>query len=319
MSLREAKYSRNVTTVKLYGCNGNYKIKVVTLATKRNAGVEDPADKKRSARCTANDEKLANNVARARSAVYELGLCNPWDYFFTGTLSSEKFGDRHDLKKFQKKFAQWIRDQRKKYSVEISYLLVFEKHKDGAWHVHGLLAGLPESELHQFQIGDRMSKYIADKVRKGSAVYNWLGYAEKFGFCDLEPVIGQEACVKYILKYITKDLASSVSELNAHLYLRSQKLQKAQKAIEGFMVEPLEEDENDKNHFFKNDYVKIWTYEYSDILLNEILERFAKPEKVMMEYVHQLTKGEVYLKKAQEKSKEIEALFEADGWELIPC
>ncbi len=59
MSLRDVKYTRNVTTVKLYGCNGNYKIKVVTLNSKRNAGVEDPADKNRAARCTANDEKLA--------------------------------------------------------------------------------------------------------------------------------------------------------------------------------------------------------------------------------------------------------------------
>ncbi len=241
-------------------------------------------------------------------------MCNPWDYFFTGTLSPEKY-DRHNLKKFQKDFAQWIRDQRKKYGVKISYLLVFEKHKDGAWHVHGLLAGLPESDLHQFQIGDRMSKYIADKVRNGSVVYNWLGYAEKFGFCDLEPVIDQESCVKYILKYITKDLASSVSELNAHLYLRSQKLQKAEKAIEGFMVEPLEEDENDKNHFFKNDYVKIWTYDYSDILLNEILDRFAKPENIMREYVHRLTKAEVYAM----REREITKWLEADGWEMILC
>lgn len=33
-----------------------------------------------------NDFKLDNNFSRARSMVLQYALCNPWDYFFTGTL-----------------------------------------------------------------------------------------------------------------------------------------------------------------------------------------------------------------------------------------
>ena len=36
-----------------------------------------------------NDAKLANNYSRARSMILQYALCNPWDYFFTGTLDKE--------------------------------------------------------------------------------------------------------------------------------------------------------------------------------------------------------------------------------------
>ena len=43
-----------------------------------------------------NDAKLDSNFSRARSMVLQYALCNPWDYFFTGTLDREKM-DRYDL------------------------------------------------------------------------------------------------------------------------------------------------------------------------------------------------------------------------------
>lgn len=36
-----------------------------------------------------NDTKLDNNFSRARSMVLQYALCNPWEYFFTGTLDRE--------------------------------------------------------------------------------------------------------------------------------------------------------------------------------------------------------------------------------------
>jgi len=87
-----------------------------------------------------NETKLDSNFSRARSMVLQYALCNPWEYFFTGTLDREKF-DRCDLDTFQTKLSQFIRDKRKTYSAKFQVLLVLEHHKDGAWHIHGLLPG----------------------------------------------------------------------------------------------------------------------------------------------------------------------------------
>lgn len=60
--------------------------------------------------------------------------------------------------------------------------------------------------MKQFVVGDVMGKALAEKVKKGDVVYNWLPYAKKFGFCDLEPIRNAEAVSKYIMKYINKIL-----------------------------------------------------------------------------------------------------------------
>ena len=96
-----------------------------------------------------NPEKLANNISRARSTIYELALCNEWQFFCTLTLDKEKY-DRYDLKKFHKDLTQHIRDMNKKYKTKINFLLIPEQHKDGAWHMHGFLSGLPDDLLHEF-------------------------------------------------------------------------------------------------------------------------------------------------------------------------
>lgn len=79
-------------------------------------------------------EKHEASISRARSVVFQLAMCNSWEYFFTGTLNPE-WHDRHNLDRFRSAFAQWIRDQRKKYRSNIRYVFVAERHKDGAWHL----------------------------------------------------------------------------------------------------------------------------------------------------------------------------------------
>ncbi|MCD7733021.1 MAG: hypothetical protein LUH56_06230 [Oscillospiraceae bacterium] len=309
----EPKYLRNQTSIKVIGCDDHLKIKVTTCKTVKNSNVsEDDYARRGAARCTVNDEKLANNISRAKSAIFDIATCNHWDYFFTGTLDPQKY-DRYNLKKYKKDFTQWIRNQSKKLGVKIKYLIVFEKHDDGAWHVHGFIAGLPANELHRFQIGDKMGKYIANKVKKGEEVYNWLAYAEKFGFCDLEPIKNPEATSKYATKYIRKDLAKCVSELNEHMYFCSQGLSRGDVLATGYMENPPEPD-------FQNDYVAISTYEYSDILLNELLENLVDSRAILHNRIRTLTKLEGFSKVMEERHTErLEALFEADGWEMIPC
>ena len=43
----------------------------------------------------------------------------------------------------------------------------------------------------------------------------------------MDKIKNQEACCKYITKYVNKDLSDSIKELNAHMYYVSKGLNKA--------------------------------------------------------------------------------------------
>ena len=156
-------------------------------------------------------EKHEASISRARSVVFQLAMCNSWEYFFTGTLNPE-WHDRHNLDRFRSAFAQWIRDQRKKYRSNIRYVFVAERHKDGAWHLHGLLSGIPQDRLSRFVPGIHPRRLVDGDY------LNWGDYAKKFGFCSLGPVHDEVGCAFYLEKYLTKDVERSVSDLSAHTY-----------------------------------------------------------------------------------------------------
>ena len=171
-----------------------------------------------------NTEKLENSLSRSRSRIIELGLCNPWTYFFTGTLSGEKV-DRFDMKGFQKKLSQWMRDRKKAYQSDLKYLLVPEFHENGAVHVHGFLSGIPISCLTSFDDLGKIQPIPVRLLRHGFS--RWDDFDKKFGFCSLAPIRDRDAAAFYISKYVSKNLCQRASELNAHLFWASQGLASA--------------------------------------------------------------------------------------------
>lgn len=198
-----------------------------------------------------NDVKLDSNFSRARSMVLQYALCNPWEYFFTGTLDRAKF-NRYDLNTYRSRLMQFILDKRKKYNAKFQVLLVPELHEDGAWHMHGLVHGLPEAVLTTFDslaldfLKERgfASSTLTRLVREG--YLNWPDYMDKFGFCSLAPIRDPVATAFYITKYVSKDLSRRSADLGKHLYFHSRPLQKAVKAsdvyyynsqLEGFCTE----------------------------------------------------------------------------------
>ena len=265
--IRSRAYDYNKTIVKVYGFGDNKIIKVTLMNCVKSKDIE--IDKNLSSeRGKVNTSKLDENLSRTKNKIFELAYCNKWDYFFTGTLNPNKH-DRTDLELFHKQLTQFIRDTNKKYNCKIKFLFVPELHSDRkSWHIHGFLQGVPDNLLSQFKIGDKMGKVIAEKVQNGEIVYNWLDYSKKFGFCDLEPIKNHEAVSKYITKYINKELATSVTELNAHQYYHSRGLQMATKIKEGSMLW------DNTTPSFQNDYCKIAWIDYSENALNEILHSF---------------------------------------------
>ena len=275
-------YDFNKTYLKILGTDMHGKIiKIVQMKCVLKAGYEqamyhldkctgeliENVKKKNVVKCSVNDEKLSCNVSRTKSMIFEYAFCNDWDYFFTGTLDEKKY-IRDNLEKYHKDFTQWLRDYKKRTGQKIDFLLIPELHKDGkSWHMHGFLKGVPIEKLHQFQIGDKMGKAIAEKVKRGEVVYEWCDYSNKFGFCDLEPIKSAEGVSKYVTKYITKDLANCVTKLNAHMFYHSRPLNRAVTVKSGIMYANIIPD-------FENEYCRILTCVYSDDVYNRFLSNF---------------------------------------------
>ena len=263
-----SKYLKDYCFLKVLGYGDNKYIKLVQLKNVKNAGFEDEEQEVIVTEKSQNDFKLVEAISRARSKIFELAICNPWDYFFTGTIDSNKY-DRGDLSKFHKDFTKWLQNQGRKYGSKIDFLLIPELHSDlKSWHIHGLLCGVPDDDLRQFVIGDTMGKGIAEKVINGDIIYNWVSYQKKFGFCDLEPIKNPVAVSKYVTKYITKNLARSVSDVGAHIYYRSRGLNSATLVSKGYY-------NSDFKASFQNEYVRIMEFPFDEKKLQDIQEKIV--------------------------------------------
>jgi hypothetical protein len=258
MAVGLEKYKHNFITVKRYG--DSY-VRVVLHKVMRERGLEDDSASPVDRSPCANDEKLAANISRAKGEIEELVACNPWEYFITLTLDPQKY-DRHDLNKFRSDFARFIRHYNEgrnpeKQVLKVQYLLIPEQHKDGAWHMHGFIMGLPLHHFRAFTLGEKLPNYIRSKLLRGQSVYEWEPYRAKFGFCDFEPVRDLPKCANYVKKYITKDLSRCVSALGAHLYYGSQHLRRAELLAHGYWQSDCIDLDARFSGAYENDYVKI--------------------------------------------------------------
>lgn len=158
-----------------------------------------------------NETKLSQSISRARSMVLQYALCNQWQYFITLTLDGRKW-QRNDLGAYKKAFMQWLRDLRKSYRTDIQALLVPERHKDGCWHMHGFVKGLPKDAVRVFPVG--VPHFLIEH-----GYLNWPDYQKKFGFCSLAPIKDPTAAAFYVTKYISKDFAGECEDYRRHLYM----------------------------------------------------------------------------------------------------
>ena len=185
-----------VLTVRQFGP----KYKVTWLKSVRQKGYElaefcdssdeSVQDKKQTS--VRNDFKLANNISRARSKVFEYAFCNDWDYFITLTINPAKL-DRYDLGTYIKALGRFINNYSTVHHSRIRYVLIPEQHEDGVWHMHGLVSGILPKHL----------------VVNSHGYLDFPLYVKRFGLCSLGPVQSHEKVSKYITKYITKTFASA--------------------------------------------------------------------------------------------------------------
>jgi hypothetical protein len=149
----------------------------------RSAGAKPPRS-----RTEAQAEDLERSMRRARARVRRLALANDFRWFVTLTLDQQRV-DRYDPAEVVRKLNQWASNQVKRKGLR--YILVPERHKDGALHFHGFFSDALEATDSGHE----------DKA--GRPIYNLPGWT--LGFTAAIEVYGDYAgAVAYVCKYIGK-------------------------------------------------------------------------------------------------------------------
>lgn len=148
---------------------------------------------------------------RARSALRDKALCTPMRYFVTLTLSPQLVADRHDIGALVKLLRVWLDNRVRRKGL--AYVLVPERHKDGALHLHGLITGgvdLRDSGTIKPAAGGKPRRPRSQRQREawladgGQIVYNVVDWP--YGFSTALELRGDyDAAVGYVCKYIGKD------------------------------------------------------------------------------------------------------------------
>ena len=135
------------------------------------------------------------SVNRSKNKIFYYARSNDWQngYFVTLTIDPKKF-DSFDFKvcsDLVRKFLKRIRN----IFPDCYALIVPEKHKSGAYHFHGIIAGV------DFLKND-IIRYSGHTI-KGQKIYNFVRFWD-FGFSNISKVQNTLAIEKYVTKYTTK-------------------------------------------------------------------------------------------------------------------
>lgn len=102
------------------------------------SGRNGPEPAKREKGKKSEGDDMLRSMRRARANLRRLALANDFRYFVTLTLDKERI-DRFDGKAVTKALSQWCDNMVRRHGLR--YILVPERHKDGAFHFHGFFAG----------------------------------------------------------------------------------------------------------------------------------------------------------------------------------
>lgn len=174
---------------------------------------ERRASKARRAEKSTSDPQRA--IRRAKAQVREIAMCTPFKYFVTLTLDQGRV-DRYDMKEITRHLNHWLDNQVRRKGL--CYVLVPERHKDGAIHFHGFFnEALPATDSGTMVPPGggkpRRPRGAAQAAlwaaQGGHRVYNLPGWG--WGFSTAIELYGEYSkAVGYVCKYIGKDQGEKI-------------------------------------------------------------------------------------------------------------
>lgn len=138
-----------------------------------------------------NPETTESSIIRTKTTISDLCLCNNFDLFCTFTFDPKRFNSRN-IAYVKKYINTWCHNAKSRHSKALQYLIIPERHKSGAFHLHALIKG------YNGRLRD------SGHTQGGRVVYNIPNWS--FGFSTAVKIDNQVAVSRYIQKYITKDM-----------------------------------------------------------------------------------------------------------------
>jgi hypothetical protein len=202
----KAKTHKN-TQLKFYPTG---KVKITCFSREiYNDGWEDIREKDKADKKVYDLENpREDSLKRAKGKIFDIALSNDWKYMVTLTLDQTKI-NRYDKDIIVKPLTKWLDNQVQRKGLK--YLVVPERHSDGAIHFHGLFnESLTMKHSNTFKIPQckkpvkpsTVAKYHA--IEQARPVYNINEW--KLGFSTaVEIDQNVEAVSAYMTKYTCKD------------------------------------------------------------------------------------------------------------------
>lgn len=193
---------------------------------------------------TDKEEIERISLSRTKSNIKEICLSNEFEYFMTVTINS-RFADRFSLQEVQDKMKK-ICHKIKRKNKDFKYIFITEKHKDGAFHFHGMCKNI---DLYKNNNG-YLSSFDFDNL----------------GYNSFSKIKDYNACCSYITKYITKNC---VKNENNQIYFCSRGLQRASVSL---MI-PIDLKEIFGDNVFQNDFCQCKDFD---------IEKLSRQQKIKL-------------------------------------
>ena len=160
-------------------------------------------NKKEDIQTDSKKHSILNSKNRTIKMIYDLARANNWDYFVTLTFNPQKV-NRYNYDDCVNAMRNYIKTL-KKYCPQFQYLIVPELHSDKrAWHMHGLIKNIDGSLLIDSN----------KRTENGEIIYNIINWY--YGWNECTKVISNDKVVRYITKYITKELCEETLYRNRY-------------------------------------------------------------------------------------------------------
>ena len=170
------------------------------------------------------ESNLERSIRKTKTTITDYVLANNFEIFATFTFSPKKV-DRFDIDACKRKLKRWLDRQREKDS-NLKYVVVPERHKNGAIHFHAIFENIDSFTLKKTKI-----------KQDGRDVFTMTDW--RFGFSNVKFIDSNRIKVAtYITKYITKDM---IQIENKKRYWCSHNLaipEKHYNAVDEFQIRP---------------------------------------------------------------------------------
>jgi len=147
------------------------------------------------------NDSIESSLRRTRREISDIVECNDFDKFATFTFDPKKHPKCNDYQYAKAQIIRFFKSQQASHG-SFRYLVVAERQENGNIHFHALLGSYTGRLFLTRKRGS------GDRVRQ---CYKILPWEKKFGFADCEDIGNKEATGRYIGKYLTKDISSTLT------------------------------------------------------------------------------------------------------------